>query len=254
MAYLQAYLNRQPAGEYPLQEGTTTIGRHQDNRILLDDRSVSGHHARIRFYRGVATIHDLESTNGTFVNGETTREATLQDGDFIIIGKFRLRFWMQSQDSLRGSTEEDDDTYILRLATPGLPPIVADQELSARIRQAKEQVALSSSHGGEGPDPSKYRMLLRIISGRNQGRHLDLLSPVNTLGEPGRQIVALIREKGQLFLQILASELDPPLVNKKTIDDLGRHPLKHGDILEVAGVHMMVNIETNAGEGEEHPL
>ncbi|MCG5499596.1 FHA domain-containing protein [Ectothiorhodospira lacustris] len=244
MAYLQAYINRRPAGEYPLQEGTTTIGRRQGNLIRLDDRSVSGHHARLRFYRGIATLHDLESTNGTFVNGEKIREATIQDGDFIIIGKYRLRFRLSRQASQQEPEAQspDDGTYILRLATPGMPPILAGREISHQIRGTRAQAAASSSDD-EHMDMAAPRVTLRILSGRNQGRHLDLLSAVNALGEPGRQVVALIRDEGQLFLQPLEAELGPPLINHRPVEGHGRHPLQQDDLLEVAGVRMVVNIE-----------
>ncbi|MCG5511750.1 FHA domain-containing protein [Ectothiorhodospira shaposhnikovii] len=246
MAYLQAYLNRRPAGEYPLQEGTTTIGRRRGNLIRLDDRSVSGHHARLRFYRGTATLHDLDSTNGTFINGERIQEATLHDGDFIVIGKFRLRFWLDQQVSPpppEPDTPDDAGTYILRLATPGMPPIRANPELTHRIRDTRAQAeAAPVPDAGHGDRPAA-RISLRILSGRNQGRHLDLLSAVNALGEPGRQVVALIRDEDKLFLQPLQSELGPPLINHRPIEDHDRHPLQQDDLLEVAGVQMVVTID-----------
>ncbi|EHQ53208.1 FHA-domain containing protein [Ectothiorhodospira sp. PHS-1] len=184
MAYLQAYLNRQPAGEYLLQEGTTTLGRRQGNLIRLDDRSVSGHHARLRFYRGTATLHDLDSTNGTFINGERVQEATLHDGDFITLGKFRLRFWLDQPVSAPDPEPEAPDagTYILRLATPGMPPIRANPELTRRIRDTRTSAEVARKHDIDHGIGAANRVSLRILSGRNQGRHLDLLSAVNALG------------------------------------------------------------------------
>jgi diguanylate cyclase (GGDEF)-like protein len=75
--------------DHILQPGLTTLGRDEENSIVLYDFAVSSYHAEIQFDRttNTVTIHDLESTNGTFVNGKRLHEAQiLRHDDQIRIG------------------------------------------------------------------------------------------------------------------------------------------------------------------------
>ena len=79
-----------PNGErvtHELAEQTITIGRLSDNDIEVDDISVSSHHAELTLNGGDYQLKDLQSTNGTKVNGTRGSEWDLQDGDVIIFGK-----------------------------------------------------------------------------------------------------------------------------------------------------------------------
>src|SRR6266540_3235713 len=67
-----------------------TIGRDPENDLVLDDRRVSRRHAEIRLRLGRYTLYDLQSTNGTFVNGRRVAEVVLSDGDRIAIGGSEL--------------------------------------------------------------------------------------------------------------------------------------------------------------------
>jgi DNA-binding response OmpR family regulator len=71
-------------GRWPLDKPITTIGRWQDNDVVVDDRWVSRYHARIRREGDHYVIEDLDSKNGTFVNGRRiTEPAVLSDGDEV---------------------------------------------------------------------------------------------------------------------------------------------------------------------------
>jgi len=72
----------------------TSVGRHEDSDLLLDDVSVSRHHAVFtRTASGRITLRDLNSLNGTYVNGSRVEETTLHSADEVQIGKFKLVFW-----------------------------------------------------------------------------------------------------------------------------------------------------------------
>jgi diguanylate cyclase (GGDEF)-like protein len=68
-----------------LEPGTVTIGRVADVDIPVNDLGISRHHVSIHFENGIATVKDLGSTNGTFLNGQRVHEAVLADGDKIQI-------------------------------------------------------------------------------------------------------------------------------------------------------------------------
>jgi hypothetical protein len=75
---------------FALTEPVTTIGRHPDSDVFLDDVTVSRRHAEVR--RGMVglEIADAGSLNGTYVNGERIEVVPLSEGDQLQIGKYRL--------------------------------------------------------------------------------------------------------------------------------------------------------------------
>ncbi|MDH3260794.1 MAG: FHA domain-containing protein [Acidimicrobiia bacterium] len=75
---------------FVVNEGTTTVGRHPDSDIFLDDITVSRHHCRFRSEGELFDVEDSGSTNGTYVNGERVDRGVLQPGDEVIVGKFHL--------------------------------------------------------------------------------------------------------------------------------------------------------------------
>ena len=79
---------------YALRHGTTSIGRSDENDIVVADALVSRHHATITLDEAGCTLTDLETGNGTFVNSERVKgTATLNPGDVVDIGRaeeFRL--------------------------------------------------------------------------------------------------------------------------------------------------------------------
>ncbi len=77
---------------FALGDDKTTIGRHPDSDIFLDDVTVSRRHAEIEHGDGHFTVTDAGSLNGTYLNRERIEEAVLHSGDELQIGKFRLVF------------------------------------------------------------------------------------------------------------------------------------------------------------------
>jgi hypothetical protein len=77
---------------YLLAAELTTLGRHPDSDIFLDDVTVSRRHAEVTRTGGTFTVRDVDSLNGTYLNRERIEEAVLRSGDELQIGKFRLVF------------------------------------------------------------------------------------------------------------------------------------------------------------------
>ena len=84
---------------YDLGPIPTVIGRNPSTDITLLDEGISREHALIELDegRGVFTIEDLQSTNGTKVNGKRVRSADLSDGDEVLIGQTLFRFQLASE-------------------------------------------------------------------------------------------------------------------------------------------------------------
>jgi hypothetical protein len=74
------------------KDGATSIGRAKANDIVVDDVSVSSQHCRIRPENGHFVVHDLKSTNGTFVNERKVMNHTLAEGDVIRLGETSLQY------------------------------------------------------------------------------------------------------------------------------------------------------------------
>jgi pSer/pThr/pTyr-binding forkhead associated (FHA) protein len=84
----------EPGTERELDSSAVTLGRSSENDLVLDtDEFASVHHARIEPRRDGVWVEDLESTNGTFVNGiKLTRPQKLTPGDVIRVGETDLRY------------------------------------------------------------------------------------------------------------------------------------------------------------------
>ncbi len=77
---------------YLLDRDATTIGRHPDSHVFLDDVTVSRHHARVDREDDAFVLHDLGSLNGTYLGGERVDRRHLRAGDELQIGRFKLLF------------------------------------------------------------------------------------------------------------------------------------------------------------------
>lgn len=93
MATLTLQLPSLPPVEHVLKDDAVTIGRMKGNTIALDDVSVSLSHAKLTFRDGGYFLKDLNSTNGTMVNGQSITEAQLHDGDHVKFGEVIGRFY-----------------------------------------------------------------------------------------------------------------------------------------------------------------
>ena len=87
--------------EYELSSGETLIGRNPTTDITLLDENISREHAIVSFDEetGTYTIEDLQSSNGTKVNGKRIRSVDLVDADEIEIGNTRFRFLLKETPS-----------------------------------------------------------------------------------------------------------------------------------------------------------
>lgn len=86
------YLMIENGDSFPLRQSVTNIGRREDNDLVLSDPRISREHAQIRVIHGESILFDLNSTGGTFVNGERITSHTLRPGDVISLAGTSLIF------------------------------------------------------------------------------------------------------------------------------------------------------------------
>lgn len=89
---------------FPLQMGTTTLGRDPGSSVVLEDASVSAQHAQLILRAEGLSITNLIATNGTKVNDEPVTTVTLQPGDRLTLGRVHLVYQHQAQPSLRSKS------------------------------------------------------------------------------------------------------------------------------------------------------
>ncbi|MDP9493769.1 MAG: FHA domain-containing protein [Actinomycetota bacterium] len=75
---------------YLLPSGNTTIGRHPESDIFLNDVTISRQHCRFVLGEGKLAVEDSGSTNGTYVNEVRVDEAELRAGDEVVVGRFHF--------------------------------------------------------------------------------------------------------------------------------------------------------------------
>jgi pSer/pThr/pTyr-binding forkhead associated (FHA) protein len=85
-----------------LDQDVTTVGRHPNADIFLDDVTVSRRHAEFHRHEKTFQIKDLASLNGTYFDGVRIENALLEDGAEVQIGKFRLTFYASKADLVQG--------------------------------------------------------------------------------------------------------------------------------------------------------
>lgn len=75
---------------FVLRDGNTTVGRHPESDIFLNDVTVSRHHCRFVASGDTLAVEDSGSTNGTYVNDERVDSTELKAGDEVLIGRFHF--------------------------------------------------------------------------------------------------------------------------------------------------------------------
>lgn len=101
MPYIHHQLNGASIGYFELSQEPLTIGRSADNHLVVDDATVSGHHAVIEATQNGFRIRDLNSTNGVWVNGQRVPEALLKAEDTVRVGTHDLQYAEQISDELQ---------------------------------------------------------------------------------------------------------------------------------------------------------
>jgi pSer/pThr/pTyr-binding forkhead associated (FHA) protein len=235
MARLMLSLDGQVLAEYNMNKERYTIGRLPDNDIRIDNPAVSGHHSLIINILNDSFLEDLNSTNGTYVNGKLIKKHAMQHGDVITVGHHQLRF-VDSQD---GDTEQDEfeKTMVITPSSQGEERI---RRVGQAVDQAAKAVSAKRNFNAQPDAPTALpKAKLQVLSGAFAGRELELTKALTTLGRPGVQVAAITRRSEGYFIVHVDSgkENDYPLVNGLPIGPQARR-LNDNDVVQLAGVKM----------------
>ena len=226
MARLILSLDGAVLAEYNMNKERYTIGRLPDNDIRIDNPAVSGHHSLIINILNDSFLEDLNSTNGTYVNGKLIKKHALQHGDVITAGHHQLRF-VEDDDAQQ---DEFEKTMVIQ---PSARPV-------EKVRAAVSDAAATASRRTLGSGaPAIKKAKLQVLSGAFAGRELELTKALTTLGRPGVQVAAITRRSEGYFIVHVDSEVvdNFPLVNGAPIGAQARK-LADNDVIQLAGVKM----------------
>lgn len=256
MARLILSLDGQTLAEYNMTKERYTVGRLPDNDIRIDNAAVSGHHSLIINILNDSFLEDLNSTNGTYVNGKLIKKHALQQGDVVTVGHHQLRY--VDDQSVDEAPDEFEKTMVIepsgqmekRVAQAAKAAEAAAASSSARAATAKTGAAEKKEAPSKSFSPTATQDIeesaaslplakLQVLSGTFAGRELELTKALTTLGRPGVQVAAITRRaEGYFIVHVESGEKDNfPLVNGMSIGAQARS-LHDNDVIQLAGVKM----------------
>jgi hypothetical protein len=207
--------------EVQITKDKTTLGRRPYNDIVIDNLAVSGEHAVLQMVGADVFIEDLNSTNGTYINGKAIKKQLLAHNDTVEIGKYKIKY-------LVDESGEYEKTMIMR-------PGAAAAALAGMGAATHASSGFGSLPGG-GTPPSLQPASIKVLNGAAAGREVALTKVVTTVGKPGVQVASITRRPGgYAFAHVEGSSR--PSVNgvPLTADSI---PLRNGDVIELAGTQM----------------
>ena len=240
MARLILSLDGQTLAEYNMTKERYTVGRLPDNDVRIDNAAVSGHHSLIINILNDSFLEDLNSTNGTYVNGKLIKKHALQQSDVITVGHHQLRY---VDDRSEHSTPQDEfektmviepsgqmeeqvakaalaaDEAVaeeaaineavpavaaLHTATIAAEPIEEPAAERVAVAASSDSLAAYSPTSTQDVDNQAVPVLpqakLQVLSGTFAGRELELTKALTTLGRPGVQVAAITRRAEGYFI------------------------------------------------------
>ncbi|HMS04182.1 MAG TPA: FHA domain-containing protein [Burkholderiaceae bacterium] len=199
--------------EVQIVKDRTTLGRRPYNDIVIDNLAVSGEHAVVQMAGPEIFLEDLNSTNGTYINGKAIKKQALHHNDSVEIGKYKIRF-------VNEPVGDYDKTMIVRPGAVPAAPVAA-------------QTAAPSGFVNSGME---MQASIKVTTGPAAGREVPLTKVVTTLGKPGVGVASITRRPNGFVLAHVEGA-EPPKVNGKPV---GSAPttLSNGDMLDLAGTSM----------------
>ena len=137
--------NKPDSWEIQLKEGTNKLGRGDATDFKIADGSVSSAHCQIFVANGIISIQDLGSTNGTFINGAPTQDATLHNGQTVRLGQVEMIFYTDAP------TPTPAPTPLPIIAAPAAPLAFSGARL--RVSGLSHEPATAASVTAEVPPP-----------------------------------------------------------------------------------------------------
>jgi pSer/pThr/pTyr-binding forkhead associated (FHA) protein len=211
--------------EVQITKDKTTLGRRPYNDIVIDNLAVSGEHAVLQMVGADVFIEDLNSTNGTYINGKAIKKQLLAHNDTVEIGKYKIKF-------LVDDGTDYEKTMVMRTGSvPSVTPTAPATDGGFNPTMPPDAgTHFGGLAGGTAPAS------IRVLNGAAAGREVSLSKVVTTVGKPGVQVASITkRPGGYVFAHVEGTKR--PTVNGEPLANDSVH-LKNGDVIELAGTQM----------------
>ncbi|MBE9228775.1 FHA domain-containing protein [Phormidium sp. LEGE 05292] len=148
---------------YELRPGENTIGREKDNTIIINDPSVSRHHAKITISENLVTIKDLKSRNCTFVNQMKTDFWQLKDQDIIWCGNVAFKFLTFFEVTAPIPNKDDDFKWsIVKTLSLEQTRVKMQDLLNQNSTEHSESVLMLRQQNADQRAVDKLKILLEV--------------------------------------------------------------------------------------------
>lgn len=228
--------------EIPLNKERLTIGRKPHNDIQIDNLAISGEHAAIVTILNDSFLEDLNSTNGTLVNGQPIKKHFLKNNDVVELGKYKLKYINDTPAA--GAPADFEKTMVLRAgaikpaAPEASPPVGGETQagIVAAATMPKPAPASTPAAPPAAASAATAGAFIQLLNGPNAGKELELTKTLTTLGKPGVQVAVIARRPhGYFITHVEGAQF--PVVSGKTLDAQA-HQLEDHDVIEIAGIKM----------------
>ncbi|MDO8376641.1 MAG: FHA domain-containing protein [Aquabacterium sp.] len=201
----------------------TTLGRRPYNDIVIDNLAVSGEHAVLQMLGNDVFIEDLNSTNGTYINGKAIKKQMLAHNDTVEIGKYKIKYLVEEGNDY-------EKTMIMRPGSAtGVPPRPYSQTSPIPNLTAAGLPSMAASNAAVAAS-------IKVLSGAAAGRSVTLTKVVTTVGKPGVQVASITRRPTGYVLAHVEGAQRPSINGVPLITETA--PLANGDLIELAGTQM----------------
>jgi hypothetical protein len=202
--------------EVQITKDKTTLGRRPYNDIVIDNLAVSGEHAVLQMVGADVFIEDLNSTNGTYINGKAVKKQLLTHNDTVEIGKYKIKYIVDDG-------VDYEKTMVLK------PGAVAGQAGAA-------SPGMGSASGFGSLGASNQPGVIKVLNGAAAGREVQLSKVVTTVGKPGVQVASITKRPGGYVLAHVEGTMRPTVNGNPLMGETVS--LKSGDVIELAGTQM----------------
>src|ERR1700749_3715434 len=203
--------------EVQITKDKTTLGRRPYNDIVIDNLAVSGEHAVLQMVGQDVFIEDLNTTNGTYINGKAVKKQLLAHNDTVEVGKYKIKFMVDD-----GADYEK--TMIMK------PGAMSGSYTSSGRASGFGPLAGQGQAAPVGP------ATIRVMNGAAAGREVMLTKVVTTVGKPGVQVASITKRPTGYVLAHVEGAARPTVNNTPLSGETVG--LKNGDVIELAGTQM----------------
>jgi len=188
-----------------IADHTVSIGRRRDNTLCLPHLSVSGYHAKIFPDKSCLILEDLNSTNGTKVNGKHIKQHLLAHLDEISIGSYTVSY-SETYEQPK-AVQKNTINNVMQSIAPIIDPamVLPDEEMA----------------------------VIRVVTGSKRGSIVSLVKPITTIGRTGGQLAAISKKPTGYYMLPMTDHASGFRHNGVIIDPQVEIKLITGDLIDI---------------------